>query len=925
MPDWKSYLRKHLSLPQMRGHREERIISELADHLEDLYREALARGASEKEARAHVEKWLGDTDLAAHELIRSEPAHVRAKLNRWVEGREEDLRSRGRRWRSLADVLRDLRMALRALAKRPLFTGVVVLVLALGIGASTAIFTLVEAIILSPLPFEEPDRLITVSHTAPARGIEDAGQCAAWHFTYEDENRVFEDLGMYGGRSVAVTGVGDPEAVPAMYVTSGVLRAIRAQPVLGRIFTPEDDEPGAPATVILGHGYWQTRFGEDPEVIGRTLRVEGRSQEIIGVMPPTLRSLGRDPALVFTMNFDRSTLFVGNIGFDAVARLRDGVTLEQAHADVARMLPLAWEKFPGGPVASSSSPDQYSPVLRPLKDDLVGSVANLLWVILGGVGVVLLIACANVANLFLVRAEGKETEMAVRTAMGASARRIGWEYLKESLLLGVLGGLGGVALAQAGLRGLVALAPSRLPRMEEVSINPEVLLFTLALSLGAGLFFGMFPVLKHGRSDLVEALKEGGPRGISGRAQHRTQNVLAVSQMALALLLLVSSGLMVRSFLALRNVDPGFRNAEEILALRLYIPSREVRDPAEMAATHELIDRRLAEIPGVASVGLATAIPMDGSINVNPFYVDGVDLWGGRPPPIRRHKWIGEGYFETLEIPLLAGRTFTWEDVHNRFAGAILSESLAREYFGSPQAALGQRVAARPDPPRWHEVVGVVADVREDGVDQAPVLEVYWPQVTLAFWEGEPPDEVDTWRTMGYAIRSSRAGTPDFLGAVRDAIWSVNPNLPLMGVRTLPDLMARSVARTSFTLVLLGIAGSVALVLGIIGVYGVITYAVSQRTRELGLRIALGARADHVRRMVLRQGLILSGIGVAIGLGLAFGLTRLMAGLLFGVSAVDPITFLSVAAGLTTVALLASYLPARRAARVDPMTVLRAE
>jgi predicted permease len=802
---------------------------------------------------------------------------------------------------------------------------VVILVLALGIGASTAIFTLVDAIIISPLPFEEADRLITVSHRAPGRGIQDAGQCAAWHFTYEDENRVFEDIGMYGGRSVAVTGVGDPEAVPAMYVTSGVLRAIRARPVIGRSFTPEDDEPDAPATVLLGYGYWQTRFGGAPDVIGRTLQVEGRAQEIIGVMPPTLRSLGQDPALVFTMGFDRSTLFVGNIGFDAVARLRDGVTLEQAHADVARMLPLAWEKFPGGPVASSSRPDQYSPVLTPLKDDLVGSVANLLWVILGGVGLVLLIACANVANLYLVRAEGKETEMAVRAAMGASSRRIGWEYLKESLLLGVLGGLGGLALAQVGLKALVAMAPSRLPRMEEVSLNAEVLLFALGLSLGAGLFFGMFPVLKHGRSDLVEALKEGGPRGIGGRERHRTQNALAVSQMALALLLLVSSGLMVRSFQALRNVDPGFGNPEEILALRLYIPSREVRDAAEMAETHERIARRLMEIPGVASVGLATAVPMDGSSNVNPFYVDGVDLWGGQPPPIRRHKWIGEGYFETLQIPLLAGRTFTWEDVNNRFAGAILSESLAREYFGSPQAALGQRVAARPDPPRWHEVIGVVGDVREDGVDQAPILEVYWPQVTLAFWEGGDPDEVNTWRTMGYAIRTSRAGTPDFLEAARDAIWSVNPNLPLMGARTLPDLMARSVARTSFTLVLLAIAGLVALVLGVIGVYGVISYAVSQRTRELGLRIALGAQGTHVMKMVVRQGLVLSGIGVAIGLGLAFGLTRLMAGLLFGVSAVDPVTYLSVAAVLTFIAMLASYLPARRAAHVDPVEALRVE
>ena len=846
-------------------------------------------------------------------------------MNRWIDGREEGLRRTGGRWTALADLARDLRFAFRALARHPLFSGVVVLVLALGIAATTAIFTLVDAIMLSPLPFDDADRLVAVGHTAPARGIEDAGQCAAWHFTYEEENRVFEGLGMYNGGSVAVTGRGDPEAVPALWVTSGVFRALRVGPVLGRRFTPEDEEPGAPLTVLLSHGYWQSRFGGDPGVIGQTLHVDGRTLEIVGVMPPTLRSLGYDVALIVPLRYRRENLFVGNIGLDAVARLRDGVTLEQASADVARMLPLAWEKFPGGPTASSSEPGQYAPDLRFLKDDVVGSVADLLWVLLVAVAVVLLIACANVANLFLVRAEGKEAEMAVRAAMGASTSRIGWEYLKESLLLGVLGGLAGLALAHAGLQVLVAVGPSRLPRLEEVSVNPQVLLFTLAISLGAGLFFGIFPVLKHSRRGLVDALKQGGSRGMSGRERHRTQNALAVSQMALALLLLVASGLMLRSLQSLRNLDPGFRNPGEILALRVHIPPTEVRDREEAALVFETIARRLAKVTGVTSVGLAMQIPMDGWRNVNPFYADGFTPAGEGPPPVRRHNWIGEGYFETMQIPLLAGRTFRWEDVHNRYPGVIVSENLAREYWGSPEAALGQRVSARPDPVRWYEVVGVAADVRYDGMDRNPPLMVYWPQVTLAFWEGSPADQIQTWRFMGFAIRSNRVGTSGFLRDVREAVWSVNPNLPLRGVRTLPALMAQSVARTSFTLVLLGIFAGAALILGIVGVYGVISYAVSQRSRELGLRIALGARPEQVKGMVLRQGLILSGIGVAIGLGLAFGLTRLMAGLLFGVSPLDPVTFVAVAAGLTGVAAVASYLPAHRASAVDPINALRAE
>jgi len=925
MRDWKSYLRQRLSLPEMEGHWDERMISELADHLEDIYREALARGASEEEAEAEVEAWLGDADLAADELVRSEPAHARAQLSRWAEGREEGMRSRGGPWTHLADGVRDVRFAMRALAKRPLFSAVVVLVLALGIGATTAIFTLLDAIILSPLPYDDAERLVSVSHTAPALGIQNAGQCAAWHFTYEDENRVFENIGMYTPSLATVTGGGEPEAVRILWVTSGVFRALRLRPVVGRIFTPEDEEVESPNVVLLGYGYWQSRFGGDPGVVGQTIEANAQTWEIIGVMPAELQSLGSNRLLIFPLRYDRSTLFVGNIGFGGVARLRDGVTLDQANADVARMMPLAFEKFPGGPVADFSERARYTPNIQPLKDSLVGSVANLLWIIMAGVGVVLLIACANVANLFLVRSDGKETEMAIRSAMGASGGRIGWEYLKESLSLGVLGGVGGLALANIGLDALVAAGPANLPRLDEVSMNWGVLAFALIVSLGAGAFFGMFPVLRHGRAAPVQALKEGGRSGTTGKRRQRAQKALAVSQMALALVLLIASGLMLRTFVSLWKVDPGFHNPDNVLALRLYLPPNEIADPAGVAATHERIARRLAEISGVQSVALASAVPMDGNSNVNPLYVDGFDYTGDQTPSIRRHKWIGGGYLETLQIPLLLGRTLTWQDVRLRAPAVLVSESLAREYWGSAQAALGERVSVRSEPPRWYEVVGVVADVREDGLGQDPPLIVYWPQVTLAFWEGDPPDQVRTWRDMGYAIRSDRIGTVGFLDEVRAAIWEINPNLPVRGLQSLEDLMGQSIARTSFTLVLLAVAAGVALLLGIVGVYGVISYAVSQRSRELGLRMALGAQAGQVKRMVLRQSLVLAGFGVAIGMGLAFGLTRLMAGLLFGVSPLDPVTFVAVAAGLTGVATVASYLPAHRAAAIDPMKALRTE
>jgi predicted permease len=589
-------------------------------------------------------------------------------------------------------------------------------------------------------------------------------------------------------------------------------------------------------------------------------------------------------------------------------------------------LPLAWERFPGGPVASSNAAAEYAPVLQWLKDDLVGSVANLLWILLGGVSVVLLVACANVANLALVRAEGKDTEMAVRTAMGADRRRIGWEYLKESLLLGVLGGVGGLVLAYAGLRILVSFGPEDLPRLDQVTLDVTTLLFALGASLFAGMLFGMFPVVRHGRTSVVDTLKQGGPTGTKGRRRHQAQNALAVSQMAMALVLLTASGLMLRSFQSLRSVDPGFHDPEDVLAFRVTVPLSEIQDLEEAAGILEAIARRLEAVPGVDAVAMATHIPMhNNGTNVNPFYVDGVAPSPDGPPPMRRQKWIGEGYFEGMRIPLLAGRTFTWNDVHNRFPGAIVSESLAREYWGSPEAALGQRVAARPEPVRWHEVVGVAADVKDDDIDQGPLPIVYWPQVTLGYWEGATLDQVQTWRGMGYAVRSARVGTPGFLQDIRTAVWEVSPNIPLRGVWTLPELMARSVARTSFTMVLLTVAAGVALLLGVLGVYGVISYTVSQQRHELGMRMALGARGQDLMRMVLGRGLALSFVGLAAGVALALGLTRLMAGLLFQISPRDPLTLGVVAAGLLIVALLASYLPARKAARLDPMVALRSE
>ncbi|MGD8276705.1 MAG: ABC transporter permease [Gemmatimonadota bacterium] len=917
MRDWVRWVREYLELPAMTDRRDERIVAELAAHLEEIWRRARAGGATEAEAEARVLSAIGDREEAVRELLAAERHHAAAEAARRLEAAEERIRGRSGRWLPLADVLRDVRFALRGLAKRPVFSGIVLLVVALGIGATTAIFTLVDGVVLSPLPFEGADRLVSIHHLT-ADGS-DFGQCAAWHFTYADENRSFDGLGMYTSDRVAITGTDAPESVPAVDMTAGVFAVLGVRPVIGRLFGPADEDPDGPATVVLSRGYWQMRFGSDPSVIGRTLQVDGVTREIIGVAPAEAGILGNDPSVFVPLRYRRADLFVGNVGYGSVARLREDVTVEQAQRDLARLLPLAYEKFPGGPVADSNDRNEMRPALEPYKASIVGSAAGLLWLLLGGVAVVLLIVCANVANLFLVRAEEKRTEMAVRTALGASARRVGWEYMKESLVVGVLGGIAGLMLAGGGLRLLTALSPDRLPRMDEVAISPTVVLFAFALAVSAGVFFGLLPAWRHSRGALGNMLRQ---QGRGGGDRHRVQNVLAVTQVALALLLLVASGLMIRSFLALQRVDPGFHDPDDVLSIRLYIPGGEIRDPAGVALAYEQIAERLAAIPGVAAVSPATAIPMDGGGNINPFYVE-----GRRPEEVRtlRHKWIGEGYFEGLGIRLVAGRAFTWADVHDRIAGALVSESLAREVWGSSEAALGQGIAARPDPPRWYRVIGVAADVREDGMDREPPLMIYWPQVTVAFWQGNPADQINTWRSSAFAVRSPRVGSAGFRDEIRRAVWSVNPNLPLMNVRTLRDAMAASVSRRTFTLVLLAIAGAVALIVGLVGVYGVIAYAVSRRTHELGMRLAIGAEPGRLLAMVLRQGLALSLIGVGIGLVLAFALTRLMEAQLFGVRPVDPLTYLVVAVGLTGVVLLATWVPARRAARIDPGVALRAE
>ncbi|HVL66814.1 MAG TPA: ABC transporter permease [Vicinamibacterales bacterium] len=811
---------------------------------------------------------------------------------------------------------------LRRLARAPFFTAVAVVTLGVGIGANAAIFSVVNGVLLKPLPYADPERLVAVWHTAPGINIPLLNQGPANYFVYRQESRTFEDFGLWNTTSLTVTGLGEPERVPAIRVTDGVLGLLGVPPLVGRSFTREDDAPGAPPRVILTHGFWQRKFGGDSSVIGRTLTVDSLPYEVIGVLPEGFRFLDRSPQLLVTMRLNPAEIFVGNFSYMGLARLKPGATIAQANEDVARMLPLTIERFPmpAGFTRQMFDDAKIGPLVRPLAADVIGDVGQTLWILLATVGIVLLIACANVANLFLVRAEGRQQELAIHAALGASWRRITWELLSESLTLAALGGALGLGLASAAVRTLGAIAPDGLPRIADITVDLTVVLFTVAISALAGLLFGLLPVVKFARPQLANALKEGGRLSSAGRSRHRARNTLVVAEIALAVVLLIASGLMIRTFQAMRQVDPGFTRPEEVLTVRVSIPSSVVRDPEQTARTQEAIAARIAQVPGVTSVGVTSAVPMDGNDTWDPLFLEDFPVPEGRIPAIRRYKWIGAGYFETMGNRLVAGRPLDWRDAYTRAPVVVVSENFAREFWKEPARALGRRVRNTPNGP-WREIVGVAGDERDQGLTRPAPTTVYWPAMVDRLWS----DEVMVQRAMAYVIRNDRGKSPTLLKEIQQAVWAVNPNLPVANVRTLEEIQSRSMAQTSFALVMLAIAAGVALLLGVVGIYGVISYIATQRTREIGIRMALGAAQRDVSRLFLRHGVVLAACGIVLGLAGAAALTRFMETLLFGVQPLDWVTYAAVAAGLGLTALVASYLPAARAARVDPAVALRFE
>jgi predicted permease len=832
-------------------------------------------------------------------------------------------------WPALESLLIDLKLTLRRLGKAPGFTATILLTLAIGIGANTAIFSVVNRVILKPLSYPQSDRLAALWLRAPgAPGMANFSSglqlSPSMYLTFSEHNQTFQSMGIWNPQNANVTGLARPEQVRTAVISDGVLQTLAVPALAGRWFSQAEQDPRGSKAVMLSYGYWQRRFGGDRGVIGRTLEVDAQPREIVGVMPRGFRMADQEFDLLLPMALDRVHEKLAPFGYDGIGRLKPGVSLAQADADIARLIPVWMDSWTNGP---GTNPHYYTiwritPEFRSLKQQVIGNVSSVLWVVMATVGLVLLIACTNIANLLLVRAEARQHELSIRAALGAGRVRIARELLLESVTLGLAGGALAAAVADAGLRLLVAAGPANLPRLSEISLDGRSLVFTLLLSVVCGLFFGSIPVWKYARDGASLTMGGTSRTATAGRARQRSRDALVVAQTAMALVLLVSALLMIRTFAALRDVEPGFADAARVQTMRIAIPDSLISDPRLVTRTQNDIADRIAGIPGVTAVGFASAVPMDGNDpNWDELRVEGKSYEGGEPP-IRMFNYVSPGYFHAMGTRMVAGRDFTWADIYGLRPMVIVSEGFARESWGSAAAAIGKRVRQFSSMP-WQEVIGVVEDVRVHGVDEEAPAIIYWPAMLNDPYTAKPT--IDGPNAVTFAIHSGRAGHQDFMNRLEQAVWSVNSNLPLASVLTMQDIYGRSMARTSFTLVMLAIAGSMALVLSIIGIYGVVSYSVARRTREIGIRLALGAQRNTLSWMFVRSALAMTGTGMLIGMIAAMLLMQLMRSLLFSISPLDPFTYIAVPLVLAGAALLASYLPARRAAAVDPMETLRAE
>ena len=798
-------------------------------------------------------------------------------------------------------LIKDIRYGFRGLLKRPGFTVIALVALALGIGANTAIFSLVNAVVLQPLPFPEPDQLVWVYGNI-RNGGNRASVSPLDFVDYRNQNKTFEQFAASGTlpRPLNLTGSGEPERIMASAVTGNYFDTFKVAPALGRGFTLENEKTGQDQVTVLSHAFWQKHFGGDPGIIYKTIILDSKPYQVIGVMPEGL-SLPQAAELWIPMTFDvdpdmkqRKAHFLRPIG-----RLKPGVTLLQAQTDTDQIAAQLAEQFP-------DSNTGWNLRLLSLREQLVGGTRTTVFILFGAVGLVLLIACANVANLLMVRAAARQKEIALRTALGASRLRIVRQMLTESLLLSILGGALGALLAVWGVQLLVSLSADSLPRTVNVNIDATVLAFTLLISLVTGLLFGLAPAFRTTKVNLSDSLKDGA-RGSEGVMRNRTRSLLVIFESAVAVVLLIGAGLLVRSLIELQKVDPGF-DSNNVLTLRLDLPHKKYGDEGKAANFWEQLETHVASLPGVQSVGLVTELPLSGQLNDLPFTVE------GRPPvspdqafdaDFRR---VNQNYFSAMRIPLLRGRNFTEQEVRQSDKVALVSQQLVDTVFPNEEP-LGKRLVTAIGGQTF-EIIGVVGDIRHQSLGGQPFPAMYFPTRDIG--------------RFNLAIRTQ--GDPlSIVGAIRKEVQALDPDQPIAAVKKMSDWVDSSTSAPRYRTTLLGMFAALAMILAATGIYGVMSYSVAQRTHEIGVRMALGARQFDVLKLVVRQGMLLTIVGVILGLIGAFALTRVMQSLLFGVTAKDPFTFAVVAALLIAVAFVACFIPARRATKVDPLVALRYE
>jgi putative ABC transport system permease protein len=825
----------------------------------------------------------------------------------------------GRRGEIVHEAMNDVRHALRALFRTPGFTAATLVTLTLAIGANAAIFSLVSGTLLRPLPYAAPERIVTVGHTTAGGDLPPrVPSSSAAHLVYVEGSRSFEAMALYETDEANLSGGEQPVRVATVWATASLFDVLGVTPALGRAFSAAEDTPGGPPVAVISDPLWREHFAGDPAVLGRQVILDGRQRTVIGVMPPgfAFPQPGSDAWL--PMRLDPAQL--GGFSSPSVARLRPGVSLEAAQRELAALLPRVAEKaeFLSLEILRAAG---IQPELRPYLDEVVGPMRATLLALMATVLCVLAIACANVGNLLLVRAESRQRDVAVRRALGANRWRLLSQIVAESALLAVAGAAAGLALAGAGLRLLRAYGPGDLPRLHEVRIDWMVIVFTSVLALGVTVLLSVAAAMRQRRESLVGALRDGSRNATTGVAVRRAREVLVVAQVALALVLLVASGLMVRSFQALRGVDPGFR-PEGVFAFRLSLPMSSYGDSAAVAGFHQRAMAEIAALPGVTAVGGTNLLPLSGVTTlVDPVRVEGVAVDPGKLPPLLEMRAANAEVFAALGVPLLEGRLLTAADSEQRTGAVLLSAAAARKLF--PRGgAVGQRVAHGVEGTHgngWSRVVGIVGDVRGVSLTDAPTGAVYYPPLTA---EGIDMEWLS--RDLWYVVRA-KTPVASLLPPIRERLSRLDPTLPLGSPQPLTAVVAQAEARMKFTLAVLALAAGIGLVLGAVGLYGVMAYVTARRSREIGLRMALGAEAGTVRTMVVRQGAVVIAWGLAIGLASALALSRFLTALLYDVSAHDPLTYTAVAALLAVVGLLAVWLPARRAVRVSPILALRGE